>query len=84
MPALWKLPLESQRMTVVVPEQDAYLTGEELGRILRLKPATVSEWAREGRIPSVRLSPKIVRYKLNDVLAALSSRQTPGSTEVHP
>ena len=71
-------------MSVVALEQATYLTGEELGKILRLKPATVSEWAREGRIPSVRLSPKIIRYRLDDVMSALASRQASGSTEVQP
>lgn len=34
-------------------------------------PATVRRWAREGRIPSIRLSTRTLRFDLAEVMAAL-------------
>lgn len=50
---------------------DDLLTRAMLAEVLHVKPCTVSAWTRNGRIPAVRLSPKVVRYRLADVLAAL-------------
>jgi excisionase family DNA binding protein len=47
------------------------LTAVELAELLRVRPGTVRQWAREGRIPAVRISPKVVRFCYPDVLAAL-------------
>jgi excisionase family DNA binding protein len=47
------------------------LTVAELAKRLRLRPRTVQGWARQGRIPSVKLSSKVVRFDWHDVLAAL-------------
>lgn len=47
------------------------LTPEELAARLAVAPGTVKEWARRGRIPSVRISPKVVRFYMPDVVGAL-------------
>ena len=47
------------------------LTARELASCLRVSADTVRTWARRGRIPTIRLSRKVVRYDLADVLAAL-------------
>lgn len=44
------------------------LTTEELAERLHVRPSTVREWARRGKIPTVRLSPKVVRYSLAAVV----------------
>ena len=49
------------------------LTAEELAERLKVKPATIRQWSRSGRIPSRRLSHKIIRYCLADVVAALEA-----------
>ena len=51
------------------------LTAEELADRLAVAPGTVKVWARRGRIPSVRISPKVVRYIYGDVVAALRDAQ---------
>jgi excisionase family DNA binding protein len=56
---------------------DDLLTAAELAERLRIKPSTAMEWQRSGRIPSIRLSHKVVRFNLREVLAALR-RPTPG------
>jgi excisionase family DNA binding protein len=51
---------------------DDLLTAAELADRLRVKPETVLAWHRSGRIPSIRLSYKIVRFNLGEVVAALN------------
>jgi excisionase family DNA binding protein len=58
-----------------------YQTAEEVGAHLRLNADTVLGWARQGRIPFVRLSRKIVRFKLADVVAALEASQNVATAE---
>lgn len=48
------------------------LTATELAERLKVRPETVKVWAREGRIPAVRLSPKVLRFDPVAVLAALN------------
>lgn len=49
------------------------LTAEELAERLRVRPDTVRRWTRQGRIPTVRLSRKVIRYDLSRVLAAIDA-----------
>ena len=49
----------------------------EVARRLGVAPSTVGVWTREGRIPAIRLSPKVVRYLWSDVLRALREHTTP-------
>jgi len=48
------------------------LTADELATWLRIRPRTVRDWSRRGRIPARRLSHKIVRYVASEVIEALS------------
>lgn len=52
---------------------DDLITAEELGAQLRLQPATVILWARQRRIPAHRLSRKVIRFRLPEVVAALEA-----------
>ena len=47
------------------------LTTPELARLLKLQPETVRRLVRRGQIPSIRLSPKIVRYDADAVMRAM-------------
>ena len=49
------------------------LTADELAERLKVSPDTVKVWARVGRIPAVRLSPKVLRFDLSAVLGALTA-----------
>jgi len=44
-----------------------WLTAEELARRLKVGPETVRTWAREKRIPAIRISPKVLRFDLEAV-----------------
>jgi excisionase family DNA binding protein len=50
-----------------------FLTPSELAGLLRVRPSTISSWAREGRIPCLRFSKGVVRFDLDAVTAALKS-----------
>ncbi len=47
------------------------VTAEVLAIWLGVKPRTVRDWAREGKIPSLRISPKVLRFDPDDVLRTL-------------
>ena len=59
-------------------QEKELLTTEELARRLRVAPATIRSWARRGCIPTLRLSPKVIRYDAEAVLAALSTTPAKG------
>jgi len=48
------------------------LTAEEMAERLRVKPDTVKAWARQGTIPKLKLSHKVIRFDPVAVVAALS------------
>jgi excisionase family DNA binding protein len=57
------------------------LTADEMAKKVRLKPATVLEWARLGKIPSVRVNAKTVRFDPADVVAAMKETSRVASQE---
>ena len=59
-------------------ETTELLTTRELAKRLRVSPETIREWARRGCIPTLRLSPKVIRYNAEAVLAALSTTRAKG------
>ena len=52
------------------------LTADELGEALAVSADTVRAWAREGRIPVVRITARTLRFDWQSVLRALAQRQT--------
>jgi excisionase family DNA binding protein len=52
---------------------DELLTAEEVADRLRVNPDTVAVWARRRRIPALRLSRKVIRFRLPEVIAALEA-----------
>jgi excisionase family DNA binding protein len=48
-----------------------FVTARQLAEVLQVSESTVRKLARAGRIPSVRLTPRLTRYNLQTVLRAL-------------
>lgn len=59
-----------------IDQPNDLLTADEVGQRLRVRPGTVLAWYREGRIPARKLSHKVLRFSLANVLAALEGQQT--------
>lgn len=72
-------------------EREEFLTARQLAAILQVSESTVRRIAREGRIPSVRLTPRLIRFHLQSVRDALNGanrsrarRNTATSEEDNP
>lgn len=50
---------------------DFFFTKNELAEFLNVRPETIVRWTRERKIPHIRISPKIIRYDLDDVIRCL-------------
>lgn len=48
------------------------VTAEEIAQELNVSPSTITEWGRQGKIPRVKISPKIIRYDKDNTLLVLS------------
>jgi excisionase family DNA binding protein len=55
------------------------LTVDQLAARLNLKASTVRNWVKAGRIPSVRLGYKTIRFSWLSVMTALQSPKLKGS-----
>jgi excisionase family DNA binding protein len=52
-------------------EREEFLTARQLAKVLQVSESTVRRLARKRRIPSVKLTPRIVRFHLDAVREAL-------------
>jgi excisionase family DNA binding protein len=55
---------------------EEFLTARQLAKVLQVSESTVRRLAREGRIPSVRLTPRLIRFNLKAVCRALDGTTT--------
>ena len=53
-----------------------FLTDAELADRLRLRPDTILLWTREGIIPAIHITGKVIRYDPEEVEQALRKRST--------
>ena len=49
-------------------------TAEQVAEHVKVTPETVRRWARNGIIPSIKLSGKVVRFDMAEVESALKKR----------
>jgi excisionase family DNA binding protein len=54
-----------------MPDREEFLTARQLAEILQVSESTVRRLASKRRIPSVRLTPRIIRFHLEAVREAL-------------
>ena len=52
-------------------DREEFLTAKQLAEILQVSQSTVRRMAQKRRIPSVRLTPRIIRFHLDAVREAL-------------
>lgn len=57
--------------------REEFLTARQLASIMQVSESTVRRLAREGRIPSVRLTPRLIRFNLKAVRHALDGNSRP-------
>ena len=55
------------------PERKQFLTTRQLAAVLQVSESTVRRLSQQGRIPTVRLTPRILRFHLTAVRHALDS-----------
>lgn len=64
------------------PNRNDLETPETLARLYGVTVPTIRRWVREGRIPSIRPTRKVLRFRLADVERALACPATPCGQEV--
>ncbi len=52
-------------------EREEFLTARQIAKVLQVSESTVRRLARKRRIPSVRVTPRIIRFHLDAVRLAL-------------
>ncbi len=52
-------------------DREEFLTARQLAKVLQVSESTVRRLARKRRIPSVRITPQIIRFHLDAVREAL-------------
>ena len=61
--------------------REEFLTARQLAEVLQVSESTVRRLAREGRIPCVRLTPRLLRFNLKAVYRALDGSDTPNKSK---
>jgi excisionase family DNA binding protein len=59
-------------------DREEFLTAKQLAQILQVSESTVRRLAQKRRIPSVRLTPRIIRFHLDAVREALDVPRVAG------
>ncbi len=54
-------------------KREEFLTARQLASVLQVSEATVRRLARKGRIPAIRLTPRITRFHLQSVRESLGA-----------
>ncbi len=61
-----------------------FLTARQLAAVLQVSESTVRRLAREGRIPAIRVTPHLLRFRLASVVEALDgTRRTRHAARPH-
>ena len=63
--------------------REDFLTARQLASIMQVSESTVRRLAREGRIPCVRLTPRLLRFNLKAVYRALDGSDTSRTKRRH-
>lgn len=61
----------------MIDESDQLLTPQDVAKLLRVHLQTVYRWAADGRLPSVKVGGKAVRFRLADVRQVVQAGNGP-------
>lgn len=61
------------------PEREEFLTARQLAAVLQVSESTVRRLAQQGRIPSIRLTSRLLRFHLPAVRDALDGTHRKGT-----
>ncbi len=64
--------------------REDFLTARQLASILQVSESTVRRLAREGRIPSIRITPRLLRFNLKAVRHALDGAARTSKRQPEP
>jgi excisionase family DNA binding protein len=67
----------NDRVKEVKEKRIEFLTAGQLAKFLQISEASVHRLRRQGRIPAVMLSPRLIRFNLREVRAALAEQEEP-------
>ena len=65
----------NERNRDVKEKRNEYITAAQLAQLLQISESSVHRLRRQGRIPAVMLTPRLIRFSLRDVRAALAAQQ---------
>lgn len=65
-------------------EHAEYLTARQLAEVLQISESTLMRLARAGRIPSIRLTPRLIRFRLASVRSTLEKENKVRPPEDEP
>ncbi|SEJ91442.1 DNA binding domain-containing protein, excisionase family [Deinococcus reticulitermitis] len=60
---------EGTSQSLTTPQHESYLTVSEVASLLNLAEATVRQLIRDGKLPSLRLTEKIIRVPASGIRA---------------
>ncbi len=63
-------------------DREEFLTAKQLAEVLQVSESTVRRLAQKRRIPSVRLTPRIIRFHLDAVREALDVRRVSSPQDI--
>ncbi|MBV9960573.1 MAG: helix-turn-helix domain-containing protein [Acidobacteria bacterium] len=66
------------------PEREEFLTARQLAAVLQVSESTIRRLAQQGRIPSIRLTSRLLRFHLPSVRDALDGTQRKGAKRHAP
>lgn len=68
------MPFTIKSLEEATMQERELLTSDELSARLKVRPDTIREWSRNGLIPSVRITAKVVRFDYGAVVAKLKEQ----------
>jgi predicted site-specific integrase-resolvase len=60
------------------------LTEMQAAELAQVKPKTIADWGRAGKLPRVRLSARCIRYRAADVQAMIDANLQQGLSDTVP